>query len=70
MLTMFQEIHFKLMCRMKEKKEEMQSRDWQICPQIKKKIDIAVSALRNWHATWDGQKRFIVSITLIIFIIT
>lgn len=62
-LTMVQEITFKLMIRIRKKREEMLASDCMICPNIKKKLDFYVKESRNWTATWDGARTFAVSKT-------
>ncbi|XP_017257144.1 uncharacterized protein LOC108226663 isoform X2 [Daucus carota subsp. sativus] len=60
LLTMMQEIHFKLMTRMRQKRDEMLKTDYLICPRIKKRLDLLITESRNWTASWDGQKLFAV----------
>ncbi|XP_074323846.1 uncharacterized protein LOC141660755 [Apium graveolens] len=58
LLTMLQEIHYKLMTRMTTRRDEMLNTNLQICPRIKKKLDFLVTESRKWSATWDGAKKF------------
>ena len=57
---MLQEIHYKLMVRIRENRESMEGSEFQICPRIKKKLDIAVTQSREWRASWDGMRTFVV----------
>ena len=67
-LTMIQEITFKLMTRIKKKRKEMLKSDQILCPNIKKKLDFYVTEARNWNAMWDGVRTYAVSkIMLCIF---
>lgn len=59
---MLQEIHFKIMIRMREMKANMLSSDVEICPKIKKKLDAAVTESRSWRASWDGERTFVVDL--------
>ncbi|KAL8098301.1 hypothetical protein AgCh_031170 [Apium graveolens] len=54
LLTMMQEIHHKLMLRIRQKREEILSNDNQVCPRIMKKVNQAVTASRDWRAFWDA----------------
>ncbi|XP_074374630.1 uncharacterized protein LOC141715044 [Apium graveolens] len=58
LLTMLQEIHYKLMTRMTTRRDEMLNTNLQICPRIKKKLDFLVTESRKWSAAWDGAKKF------------
>ncbi|XP_074336565.1 uncharacterized protein LOC141673723 [Apium graveolens] len=58
LLTMLQEIHYKLMTRMTTRRDEMLNTNLQICPRIKKKLDLLVTESRKWSAAWDGAKKF------------
>lgn len=60
LLNMIQEIHFKIMRRIRINRDAMAGRDLEICPRIKQKLDIAVKASRKWQATWDGDKKYMV----------
>ncbi|XP_074378168.1 uncharacterized protein LOC141719692 [Apium graveolens] len=59
-LNMLQEIHFKLMRRVRLNKERMEASQHQICPVIRRKLDFAVRVSREWQATWDGHRSFMV----------
>lgn len=59
---MMQEMHHKLMVRIRQKRDEILSSDYQVCPRIMKKVDQAVTASREWRATWDGERKYVVSI--------
>ncbi|XP_074330397.1 uncharacterized protein LOC141667699 [Apium graveolens] len=59
-LTMIQEITFKLVTRIKNKREKMLNSDQILCPKIKKKLDFYVTEARNWNATWDGAGTYAV----------
>ncbi|XP_074366455.1 uncharacterized protein LOC141707283 [Apium graveolens] len=59
-LTMLQELHFKIMRRIRTNREAMQYADIVICPRIKGKLDISVKNSRKWHASWDGDKKYMV----------
>lgn len=67
-LTMMQEIHFKLMTRMRIKRDEMRNSEHMVCPRIKKRLDSLVTESRQWTASWDGMKLFSVSISTVIVI--
>ncbi|XP_074346458.1 uncharacterized protein LOC141685244 [Apium graveolens] len=58
LLTMLQEIHYKLMTRMRQKRDDMMKSDLHICPKIKKYLDILITDSRKWSAAWDGHKKF------------
>lgn len=60
LLTMLQEIHFKLMSRIRSKREEMLGTDCVICPRIKKKLDLAVKGSRRWSVAWDVENLYMV----------
>lgn len=60
LLTMMQEIHFKLMVRMRQCRDDMLKTDNILCPNIKKKLDYLVTESRKWTAGWDGEKKFLV----------
>ncbi|XP_074344443.1 uncharacterized protein LOC141683571 [Apium graveolens] len=60
LLTMIQDIHFKIMRRIRVNKEQMCSSDQVICPRIKAKLDAAVKLSRKWQATWDGESKYMV----------
>lgn len=60
LLDMLQEIDFKLMNRIRENRERMLASEVQICPRIKTKLDHAIAQSRNWRATWDGLRTFVV----------
>ncbi|WOH15432.1 hypothetical protein DCAR_0934972 [Daucus carota subsp. sativus] len=60
LLDMLQEIHYKLMVRIRENRGSMEGSEFQICPRIKKKLDIAVTQSREWRASWDGMRTFVV----------
>lgn len=38
----------------------MEASEVQICPRIKKKLDFAVNQSREWRASWDGMRTFVV----------
>lgn len=59
---MMQEIHHKLMLRVRQKREEILSNDYRGCPRIMKKVNQAVTASRDWRAAWDGERKYVVSI--------
>ncbi|KAL8155503.1 hypothetical protein AgCh_000771 [Apium graveolens] len=61
LLTMIQDIHFKIMRRIRVNKEQMCSSDQVICPRIKAKLDAAVKLSRKWQATWDGESKYMAS---------
>ncbi|XP_074346686.1 uncharacterized protein LOC141685490 [Apium graveolens] len=50
-------IHYKLMTRIRQKKDDMMKSDLQICPKIKKYLDILITESRKWSAAWDGHKK-------------
>ena len=58
---MFQELHFKLMTRIRKNREKMLATECTICPNIKLKLDKAVTASRNWQASWDGDRTYMVN---------
>ncbi|XP_063949919.1 uncharacterized protein LOC135152758 [Daucus carota subsp. sativus] len=58
LLTMLQEIQFKLMTRMRQKRDDMLASDLQICPKIKKYLDVLITESRKWNAAWDGERKF------------
>ena len=58
LLDMLQEIHFKLMNRIREKRKEMMDNNSQICPKIKKILDERINQSRKWRAAWDGESRY------------
>ncbi|XP_074341298.1 uncharacterized protein LOC141678802 [Apium graveolens] len=60
LLTMIQDIHFKIMRRIRVNREQMCSSDQVICPRIKAKLDAAVKLSRKWQATWDGESKYMV----------
>ncbi|XP_074347127.1 uncharacterized protein LOC141685953 [Apium graveolens] len=60
LLNMIREIHYKLMTRVREKREGMMTFEMQLCPRIKKLLDVAVKNSREWTASWDGSSRYIV----------
>nr|XP_017223024.1 PREDICTED: uncharacterized protein LOC108199627 [Daucus carota subsp. sativus] len=60
LLNMLQEIHFKLMNRIRDKRDEMLSSQNQVCPRIKKRLDKNVTLSREWRAAWDGQSKYLV----------
>ncbi|XP_074338221.1 uncharacterized protein LOC141676467 [Apium graveolens] len=60
LLDMLQEIHFKLINRMRENRDSMQASEFQICLRIKAKLDLVVTQSRDWRATWDGMRTFVV----------
>ena len=60
LLTMMQEIHHKLMLRIRKKRDEILSNDYQVCPRIRKKVDQAVTDSRDWRAAWDGDRKYVV----------
>ncbi|XP_074342344.1 uncharacterized protein LOC141679870 [Apium graveolens] len=59
-LTMLQELHFKIMRRIRTNREAMQHAGIVICPRIKGNLDISVKNSRKWHASWDGDKKYMV----------
>lgn len=64
LLDMLQDIHFKLMNRIREHRETMQASEFQICPRIKAKLDLAFTQSRDRRASWDGLRTFVVCILL------
>ncbi|XP_074356516.1 uncharacterized protein LOC141696247 [Apium graveolens] len=48
LVIMLQEIHFNLMTRMREKRDEVQKNEALICPRIKKRLYLLVTESRNW----------------------
>ncbi|WOH00279.1 hypothetical protein DCAR_0519638 [Daucus carota subsp. sativus] len=58
LLDMLQEIHFKLLSRVRQKRDEMISNNLQLCPKIKKLLDERITQSRKWRASWDGQSRY------------
>ncbi|XP_074338078.1 uncharacterized protein LOC141675268 [Apium graveolens] len=58
LLTMMQEIHFKLLTRIRLNRDAMIRSDAQLCPRIKRKLDILVTESRNWRASWNGATRY------------
>ncbi|XP_074323468.1 uncharacterized protein LOC141660384 [Apium graveolens] len=58
LLTMLQEIHYKLMKRMTARRDDMLKTDLQLCPKIKKTLDLLITESRKWFADWDGEKKF------------
>ncbi|XP_074366751.1 uncharacterized protein LOC141707468 [Apium graveolens] len=57
-LTMLQELHFKLMTRLRVKRDDMRNSDVHVCPVIKRKLDKLVTESRGWTAAWDGDKKY------------
>lgn len=57
-LTMLQEIHFKLMSRMRQRRDEMVASGVDICPRIKKRLEFFITESRKWSASWDGSRKF------------
>lgn len=57
-LTMFQEIHVKLLTRIRTIRDRIQNSDMLICPRIRRELDLLVTESRNWTASWDGNTRF------------
>ena len=55
---MLQEIQFKLMTRMRQKRDDMLASDLQICPKITKYLDVLITESRKWNAAWDGERKF------------
>lgn len=55
LLTMMHEIHFRLMTRIRVNRESMQRFDSILCPRIKKKLDILITELKSWKASWNGS---------------
>ncbi|XP_074323301.1 uncharacterized protein LOC141660233 [Apium graveolens] len=51
LLNIIQEIHFKIMRRIRINRDSMAYRDLPICPRIKHKLDAAINASRKWQAT-------------------
>lgn len=64
LLNMLQEIHHKIMNRMRDKRD-MQKSELLVCPRIKKKLDQNVTNSREWQASWDGEMKFVVSFYLV-----
>ena len=58
LLDMLQEIHFKLLKRVTEKRDEMMTKELQLCPKIKKILDERITQSRKWRAVWDGATRY------------
>ena len=50
------------MLRIRKKRDEILSNDYQVCPRIRKKVDQAVTDSRDWRAAWDGDRKYVVSI--------
>ena len=57
-LSMFQEIHVKLLIRFRTTRDRILDSDLDICARIKKQLDLLVTESRNWPALWDGSTRF------------
>lgn len=57
-MDMLQEIHFKLMNRVREKRDEMLDKNLQICPKIKKILYERIEHSRKWRASWDGESKY------------
>ena len=55
---MIQEIHFKLLRRVTEKRGEIRDSNWDICPKIKKILDANIMQSRKWRAVWDGESKY------------
>lgn len=56
LLTMLQEIHVKLLgVRIRD---GIEGSDMQICPRIRRQLDLLVTESRNWATFWDGDTRF------------
>ena len=66
---MMQEIHFKLLTRMRANRDGMKNSDNMVCPRIKKRLDKLVTESRQWTASWDGMKRFSVSALFYLFFV-
>lgn len=45
---MLQEIHYKFMTRVRDKREAMISSDMQVCPRVKKVLDLVVKNSSEW----------------------
>ena len=60
LLNMIQDIHFKIMRRIRINREAMLASDVEICPRIKRKLDENVKHSRRWQATWDGDTKYMV----------
>ncbi|XP_074378367.1 uncharacterized protein LOC141719903 [Apium graveolens] len=58
LLTMLQAIHFKLLTRIRRRRDEMLNSDLILCPKIKKTLDLLVTESRKWSAAWDGDRKF------------
>ncbi|XP_074324264.1 uncharacterized protein LOC141661180 [Apium graveolens] len=58
LLTMMQEIHFKILTRMRVRRDDMLWSDNLVCPRIKKRLDVLVNESKQWIAAWDGMKKF------------
>lgn len=58
LLDMIQEIHFKLLRRVTEKRGEIRDSNWDICPKIKKILDANIMQSRKWRAVWDGESKY------------
>lgn len=59
-LTMMHEIHYKLMSRVREKREGMQASEMQVCPRSKKFLEIAIKSSGEWKASWNGSSIYLV----------
>lgn len=57
-LNMLEEIHFKLLSRMREWKDQILASDSLVCPRIKKRLDVLVTESREWTTSWDEMKKF------------
>ena len=55
---MFQEIHVKLLTRIRTIRDSIQNSDMVVCPRIRTELDLLVTESRNWTASWDGNRRF------------
>lgn len=58
LLTVIQEIHFKLRTRIRVNRDAMLKSDTQLCPRIKKKLDLLITELGNWRASWNDSTRY------------
>lgn len=43
---------------MRQKRDGMINSDLQICPKIKKMLDLLITESRKWSAAWDGDRKF------------
>lgn len=58
LLNMIQDIHFKLLTRIRVNRDAMIRYDSPLCPKIKKKLDVLVTKSRDWRASWNGATAY------------